>query len=278
MKVDKVINNNLVRSHNEDNIEILVMGCGLGFKKKPGDAIETTLIEKVYTIEDKKTSNQLIELLSSVPQEHIRIANAIVSYAKGTLHCKLNDSIYISLTDHLSYAIQRHNEGIHLKNALLWEIKKYYNGEYAVGLAALTMIEEQLGLKLPEDEAGYIALHLAGASMESGNVGQTTDTLKMIQNILQIVKYHFHMELDEESLHYERFLTHLKFFAQRVMQNKNIDEGDDDTVIKTIRNQYQEEYKCALKIGEYIKNNYSKILTDSELVYLTVHIKRVTIK
>jgi beta-glucoside operon transcriptional antiterminator len=277
MKVDKVINNNLVRSHDEDNIEILVMGCGLGFKKKPGDAIETTLIEKVYTIEDKKTSNQLIELLSSVPQEHIRIANAIVSYAKGTLHCKLSDSIYISLTDHLSYAIQRHNEGIHLKNALLWEIKKYYNGEYAVGLAALTMIEEQLGLKLPEDEAGYIALHLAGASMEADNVGQTTDTLKMIQNILQIVKYHFHMELDEESLHYERFLTHLKFFAQRVMQNKNIDE-DDDTVIKTIRNQYQEEYKCALKIGEYIKNSYSKILTGSELVYLTVHIKRVTIK
>lgn len=277
MKVDKVINNNLVRSHNEDNIEILIMGCGLGFKKKPGDVIDCSLIEKIYTIEDNKTSNQLIELLSSIPQEHIRTANAIVSYAKNELDCKLNDSIYIALTDHLNYAIQRHQQGIHLKNALLWEIKKYYSREYAIGEKSLAIIDKQLGIQLPKDEAGYIALHLASASMEARDMEQTTDTMKMIQNILQIVKYHFHMELDESCLHYERFLTHLKFFAQRIMLNNDID-GDDDTIINTIRNQYKEEYKCALKIGEYVKNNYYKTLTDAELVYLTVHIKRVTMK
>lgn len=34
MKIDKVINNNLIRAFDENNKEVLVMGCGLGFQKK----------------------------------------------------------------------------------------------------------------------------------------------------------------------------------------------------------------------------------------------------
>ena len=39
---------------------------------------------------------------------------------------------------------------------------------------------------------------------------------KMIQSILNIVRYQFHTELDENSVNYERFLTHLKYFLQRM--------------------------------------------------------------
>ncbi len=48
MKVDKVINNNLVRSHDDADREIMVMGRGLGFKKKPGDPIEREDRENLY--------------------------------------------------------------------------------------------------------------------------------------------------------------------------------------------------------------------------------------
>ena len=143
MVVDKVINNNLVRSHNESQVEVLVMGCGLGFKKKPGDPIDEKLIEKVYSISDKKSQSQLEELLSSIPQEHIRVANAIIRYAKDHLEQKISNNIYISLTDHISYAIERASEGVFLKNALLWEIKKYYTKEYEIGLKALEMIRDR---------------------------------------------------------------------------------------------------------------------------------------
>ena len=51
MKVDKVINNNLVRSHDDADREIMVMGRGLGFKKKPGDPIEREKIEKIYILQ-----------------------------------------------------------------------------------------------------------------------------------------------------------------------------------------------------------------------------------
>ena len=63
MTVDKVINNNLVRSKNEKGQEVLVMGCGLGFKKRPGDPIDDGKIEKVYTLNDRKECNQLEQIL-----------------------------------------------------------------------------------------------------------------------------------------------------------------------------------------------------------------------
>lgn len=276
MVVDKVINNNLVRALNNKNIEVLVMGCGLGFKKKPGDPIDDKLIEKIYKIEDEKTENQLEELLSNIPQEHIRIANDIIEYAKNEMNITINDSIYLSLTDHINYAIERAKNGVYLKNAFLWEIKKYYKKEFKVGLKALEMIGNQFEIHMPEDEAGYIAVHITTAETDAENTTeQTLDEVKLVQNAIEIVKYHFHKDLDEESIHYERFLTHLKFFAQRTLMNEAI-EPDDEGFVKIIQEKYSNEYQCACKIGNYVKNEFDRDMTEEELIYLAVHIKRVT--
>lgn len=275
MKVEKVINNNLVRSVNDRNQEVLVMGCGLGFKKKPGDPIDEALIEKVYTSDDKTESGRLVQLLEKVPLERVRLTNEIIRFATASLGKKLNENIYLTLTDHISFAIDRAEQNIYVKNALLWEIKRFYNHEYLVGKEALSMIEKRLGIHLPEDEAGFIALHLVNASMESSNMGQTEEMTRVIQNILNIVRYHYQMELDEYSLHYERFITHLKFFVQRVFCGTELDE-EDKSFLLVLKEQYRQEYQCTLKIRDYMKKEYGKELTEDELVFLTVHIKRVT--
>lgn len=130
MKIEKVINNNLVQSFDNNNKEVLVMGCGLGFKKKAGEIIDKDKVEKIYSLEDKNYSNKLIELLSDIPLEVIQTTNEIVSYARYSLGKKLNDNIYILLTDHISFAMERVNKGLQFKNALLWEIKRFYNHEF----------------------------------------------------------------------------------------------------------------------------------------------------
>ena len=65
-------------------------------------------------------------------------------------------------------------------------------------------------MSLPEDEAGFIALHIVNAELneEMPNIINIT---KVMQEILSIVKYHFKIDFNEESLHYYRFVTHLKF-------------------------------------------------------------------
>lgn len=275
MKVIKVINNNLIKSIDENKNEVLVMGCGLGFKKIPGDDVDESLIERVYTCNEKTSSNQLIELLEKIPLEHIQVTNQIISFAKASLGKRLNKNIYITLADHINFALNRHQEGVTIRNALLWEIKKFYNHEFLVGKEALNIIQTKLGVTLPEDEAGFIALHLVNALMDDISMQRTTDMTKMIDKIVSIIKYHFNLELDEYSIHYERFITHLKFFAQRIF-SETILSDQDTAFIEILKKQYQKEYQCTLKVREFIKQEYGYELTEDEMIYLTIHIKRIT--
>lgn len=275
MKVVKVINNNLIKSFDSNNNEILVMGCGLGFKKTPGDEVDEALIERVYTCNDKANSNQLIKLLEKIPLEHIQVTNQIISFAKVSLGKKLNKNVYITLADHINFALERYKDGVTIKNALLWEIKKFYNHEYLVGKEALNIIQNRLGVTLPEDEAGFIALHLVNALMDDISMEKTTDMTKMIEKILNIIKYHFNLELDEYSIHYERFITHLKFFAQRIFSDTIISDQDEQ-FIEVLKKQYRKEYECTLKVRDFIKKEYGCELTEDEMIYLTIHIKRIT--
>ena len=44
-----------------------------------------------------------------------------MDYAQSQLPYKLDEYLYVVLTDHLSFAISRYKQGIHLKNPLQWE-------------------------------------------------------------------------------------------------------------------------------------------------------------
>lgn len=270
-----MINNNLVRSRDESGREILVMGCGLGYKKSVDDEIEMEKIEKIYTMKDRAGYQQLEEILSKVPLECIQITNEIVEYAKISLGRRLSDSIYLTLCDHISFALERTRNGIRIRNALLMEIRRFYYHEYEIGLEALRLIRKHTGIELPEDEAGFIAFHLVNADMDGIGIGQTQEMMKMIQNIINIVKYHYNIELNENSIHYERFVTHLKFFLKRVFSGQELDDGDLHFFLM-IRSQYKKAYACVLKVYDYIQKEYHLTLTNDEMMYLTVHIHRVT--
>ncbi|MGG1449525.1 PRD domain-containing protein [Bacillus licheniformis] len=273
MKIAKVINNNVISVLNEQGQELVVMGRGIAFQKKPGEAVDESRIEKIFRLDNKDVSERFKTLLDEIPIEFMEMSEEIISYAKLKLGKKLNDSIYVSLTDHIHFAVERNKKGLDIKNALLWETKRLYKDEFAIGKEALAIIEKKTGTALPEDEAAFIALHIVNAELneEMPNIVNIT---KVMQEILSIVKYHFHIEFDEESLHYYRFITHLKFFAQRLFSGTYM-ESRDDFLFETVKNKYRDAYVCTNKIRQYIEKEYGHQLTNEELLYLTIHIERV---
>lgn len=160
MKIESVINNNVVCSRDENGIETVIMGKGIGFQAKAGTVIDERKIEKVFRIKNPTTVNQFTELLSNIPFQHFKLSNDIITYAKKNLNTKLNQSIYVTLTDHINFAIERYRQGIRLQNALLWEIKSFYHEEFLIGKYAVSLINDSLDIALSEDEAGFIALLL----------------------------------------------------------------------------------------------------------------------
>lgn len=168
MVIDKIINNNIVSAFDETGLEVVIMGRGIGFQMKRGQKVPVEKVEKIFRIKSQSIAGQLKELLAKMPLEQVQISNEIISYAKKTMKLKLNQSIYVTLTDHISFAISRCKKGIHLENALLWEIKRFYPQEFELGRYAVELVKKRLDVEMPEDEAGFIALHciLSTQSME----------------------------------------------------------------------------------------------------------------
>ncbi|MED1437039.1 PRD domain-containing protein [Aeribacillus composti] len=272
MKIAKVINNNVI-SVIQDDQELVIMGRGIAFKKRPGDEVDEDRIEKIFKLENQDMASKFKSLLYEVPMEYVKVTEEMIQYAKNKLGKKLNDIIYISLTDHINFAIERQKQGIKIVNPLLWEIKRIYKDEFQIALEALKMIKDKLAIELPEDEAGFIAMHFVNAELNE-EMTDVANMTKIIQDILNIVKYHFKIELDEDSLNYFRFLTHLKFFSQRLINNMLL-KSDDDELYEIVKNKHPEAYACTKKIKDYIQKVHGHEITSEEKLYLTIHIDRV---
>ncbi|MEK3713895.1 MULTISPECIES: BglG family transcription antiterminator LicT [unclassified Paenibacillus] len=275
MIIEKVLNNNVLLTKNQKGKEVIVMGRGISFNKVAGDYVDPAKVDKIFLLNENEFTARLTELLNDIPVAHLELASGIVTYANEVLHTELNDNLYLTLTDHIHFALERFEKGIQLKNAMLFEIKRFYQKEFGIGLDALKMIEQTTGLSLGEDEAGFIALHLVNARMDGTEVRSTIKMTEIVQNILNIVTYHYKVVLDETSLNYSRFLTHLQYFSMRVLKKETNNSGEE-FLYNQVRLTYVKAFECVGKINEYLEKSHGQSLSKDEYVYLTIHIQRVT--
>lgn len=186
----------------------------------------------------------------------------------------------ISLSDHIFSTIKRYEEGITITNPLAWDIKRYYPKEYGVGLEALKLIKEKFYVDLPEDEVAFIAMHIINVhvdtSMDKLKNNEGYRTTIIIQEILNIIRFFFKMELDENSANYHRFVTHLKYFTQKMNHQKPEKKSTiDSELYSMVASKYVNAFNCVNKIAELLKKKYGYVLTEEDKLYLTVHIQRI---
>ncbi|NIF21252.1 BglG family transcription antiterminator LicT [Candidatus Pantoea multigeneris] len=273
MKIAKILNNNVVVILDPQQKEQVVMGRGLAFQKRVGDELDPQLIEKTFTLQNHALTQRLSELLAEIPLEVITTCELIIDRARQKLGNKLHESVSVALCDHCHFALERHKQQLPIRNVLLWEIKTLYPAEYQLGLEGLGLIEKRVGIRLPEDEAGFIALHLVNAQLDS-NMSDVSHITQFMQEILHIVKYRLALDYRLESLSYNRFVSHLKFFAQRMLGKRGVD-SDDQSLHDVVRDRYPLAYACSVKIDQHIQQKYAYALSDEERMFLTIHIERV---
>ncbi|WP_105979510.1 PRD domain-containing protein [Bacillus paralicheniformis] len=271
MKIYKVLNNNAAIIK-EDGQEKIVMGPGIAFQKGKNDTIPRNKVEKIFTIHEE--NEKFKQILETLPEEHIEAAEEIISYAEGRLSAPLSDHIHIALVDHLSFAIERVRKGFAIQNKLLNEIKALYKKEYEIGLWAIDLVKEKLKVELPDDEAGYIALHIHTAKMDAENMQKTLKYTNIIKELIEKIECCFNQKIDENSISYQRLVTHLRYAINRLESNEAFHVMDDD-MLYFIRKKYPESYQCAAGLADYVKTEYDLHLPESEVGYITLHVQRL---
>lgn len=278
MVIERILNNNVVVVIDSDGKECVVCGLGIAFKKRVGDPVDENAINKKYILLDEIHNKQFQKIVSEIPLEHLEAANEIIDMIKAELGKKLNDSIYITLSDHIHTALERFLEGVIIKSPMRWDIKHFYTEEYRLGLKALEIIHKHFKISLPEDEAAFIALHIVNSEMEDSDIQNVVEMTKIMQEISNIVKYTVTTEFDTESVHYYRFITHLRFFAHRIVTKTTYDSEQEDELLNYLKKKYQMAYRCVEKIDDFITKKYKYAISEEEKLYLTIHIERTIMK
>ncbi len=279
MIIKKILNNNFILVNGKNGEEMVAMGKGLRFSHKVGDSLTMDDIEKIYTLKDEKNRRDYIRLLEDAPSEYAAVIQDAVEMANRRMSSTLNEQIFVTLFDHLIYALERYEKGIVLQNRMLWEIQKFYPKEYLVGNEVLEYINRELGVSLPEAEAGNIAFHLVNAKINiPGNDSAAQSGMlmvKMLKDIFQIIQLYYGFKIDEDSLNYSRFVVHMQFFLQRLLEDKMLTE-DGISIYQSVVTEGAKAAGCVAQIQKYIRNLLGKEITKEEQIYLIVHITRMT--
>ncbi|HBG0292936.1 TPA: PRD domain-containing protein [Clostridioides difficile] len=272
--IKKVLNSSVVLVHDAKYNEFILLGKGIGYGKKTGEYICGSNDNQMFVPVENTKSKKFLELMDDIPVDILKITQEIIVEAEKLLNSSFNKNLYLILADHFNFAIERMRKGIKITNRVFWEIKNYYPNEFKVGMVAIYMVEERLGIQLPEEEAANITFHFANAMASDGNSYDTIKYAKVIGEIINIFVFSLNRTLDKKSMHYMRFITHIKFFVERFFSDSMLSSGDD-LLFNQMKRSNPKEMLIALKVRDFLEKKYGKKLTNEEIAFLVVHIARV---
>lgn len=272
MKITKVFNNNLVATITPEKREALLSGTGIGFGKKVGDVIDSSKITNYYYVENQR-KKLLYQLMETTPVEYLEIAEAILDRANRKISKHVSDAILPGLVDHLHVAITRAKKGKRVPNLIHAETKMMYPAEYEVGTWALRLIKMRLNVTLPDDEAGFIAIHIQNGEDESNE--DVSDMLMFVKETTDIIAESFGRKFDINRVDDQRLATHLKFFYQRMMKHQTTTIVNVEDMHRLLIMKHKDMKKCIHHINELLKKDYAYQITLSEEVYLMMHILKL---
>ncbi|MGX7263015.1 PRD domain-containing protein [Enterococcus crotali] len=279
MQFHKKINNSVAWVIDDNGDKVIAMGKGISFGKQAGQEVKHEEIERVFhsNDEDKKEQNVLYKAIENITADTLLLTEEISEQAAVALGIpKFDDSHYLALADHLSHALKRSaSDTFDYPENLRWEVKNLYPKEHEIAVDSLYYIEKKIGIRLPKSEQTFLTYHFVNAQYDSRVNLQSMQLAELINRAIEIIQYHYQIILDQNSVNYIRFVTHLRYFILRQINHESSDKIDAQ-LIDIVKKNYRKSFQAAEKVGKMIENNQKCEVNADELFYLTLHIERVT--
>ena len=275
MQILKVMNNSLILAVNDSGNECILMGKGIGYKKSIGHDIQESEVEKTFILKDKTIFRNFIQLASELDDTYFNIVKEIIEYAVKEHEIEVMDYLYLSLSDHIAFAVNRFHEGKIGERFNYIEVIKYHQKEYAIGKYAVNLINRTMGIELPESEASAIGLHFVNARLNSESYNQEVQIVKLIDHLEAIVQRKANTYFEKDSLSYSRFLTHLKFFAERIIKKQIFVDSESDILYDQLSQSMPKEHEIIESITRFVNQKHGMDLSRQEKIYLIIHIHRI---
>ena len=276
MKFKKSYNNSVALVE-ENGQELIVVGKGIGFGLKPGMEVDVSKIERRYRSDEESMSE--ISQIKEIKAQVLNATTKIIEMAEPDLNIKFTDNQYLTLADHINFAIQRLQEDINIgwSGVSRWEIKSLFPKEYKVAEKAVKILDSEFQITLPEEEIVLLTYHFVNAGNDDSKVQDTIKISKLISGIVDIVQYRYRIVFDTESFNYSRFITHLRaLMVRKVLHQESGEDELDLTILELMKLKYAEAFETVESISTYLEGKAGWKLNQNDKLYLVLHIWRVT--
>lgn len=271
-RIKKVLNNNvLIGSHGSFG-EVVLIGKGIGFNRKPGQLIDPALVEKLFVLKNEKEQENYIKLMPFVDNELLEAIISTIELIKQRTKSVLNEHIHVALTDHLMFAVTRLRKGMEMKNPFLIETKALYPFEYEIAQEVVSLIGQRTGIYLPKGEIGFIALHIHSAVVNR-NLSEINQHSQLVTHLVNMIEDQFNLKIDKDSIDFMRLIRHIRFTIERVNKGEQVEEPEK--ISSLLKEEYPVCYNLSWKLIKIMQQALKKPVYSAEAVYLTMHLQRL---
>ncbi|POH57620.1 transcriptional antiterminator [Arthrobacter glacialis] len=275
--IKRVYNNNVLLAELSDGSEMVLVGKGIGFNHKPGEAVDLETADQRFVPDGSYAASHVADILSDAPLEQIELVQEIMAMAQTELKLEPRQSLLVPILDHLGFAVQRARDGIKVDFPLRWEVAQLYPAEGNLGRRVVALIMERLGVQLQEDEWVAFALHFVNQQWSKADFSKTVSMTETIARAFSLLSVRWGKNIDENALSASRFVTHLRYLFARSAEATGANSIRVD-VLASVRQAYPEAADAALEVAKLIGGALRRELGDDEVSYLALHTSRLYVE
>ena len=198
----------------------------------------------------------------------------ILSQYEDFLANRLTDQSYMGLMIHLSIAVQRilRGESIVMNPEVLTPLKSDELFKMARNIG--NDIEKVFGIRFPEDELGYITMHLKGSKLKTGALIDQQDLIisnfelsRLASTMIQKFKELSGYDLREDEKLLIGLVSHLRPALTRIKLSLDI----RNPLLEKIEEMYPEIFNMSSITGELIAKQFNVVIPREEVGYIAMH-------
>lgn len=208
-------------------------------------------------------------LLGLVNSQKLEVIERMVQKAKAQLPHDLADSSYVGLVVHIALALERLQKGDSIKfnQSYLTQLKG--TKEYKIAAKMIQGLEQSFDMDIPEDEIGYITMHLLGAKLRAGDdfllEDSSLNTAYRAKELIHFVSDSLSLDLSENNSLLTDLVAHLKPAVFRIAQGMKI----NNPMTVEIKRDYEDLFQV---IQEGTKQVFFGMdFPNDEIAYLVLH-------
>ncbi|KRN21859.1 transcriptional antiterminator lict [Lacticaseibacillus camelliae DSM 22697 = JCM 13995] len=280
--ISQVLNNNVILVEDGQDQQKIIWGRGIGFKAHAGNHYELQKTDRVFSAvpsDDEQWIGQFKELSEKIPREYFELTEKIIHLAQSQIDADFDEHLLIPLTDHIYFAVERVKMGLNLANPMLYDLKRFFSKEFAVGKQAQEMIQQLSGEPISDDEAGFITIHLVEHEIQNSksSVDTFASFLEITTDVNNIIEAAFGRKFSDDSIAVNRLMTHLHYLILRSgSKHVTTTSPDDSALLEALKRGHPRAGNCLDQVVSYLAQKLDYKFTDSDRLYLLIHIVHIT--